>query len=62
MYNVVMDKWIKSPRKLGENTAITWGTWIGCGTVFWLTAFLLANAIPAFNSILGISSAIFVTW
>jgi hypothetical protein len=61
-YNFVMDTLIKSPAKLTDNTVLTWGVWLGCGTFFWVVAFILANAIPAFNSILGISSALFVTW
>ena len=32
------------------------------GTLFWVMAFVLANAIPVFGSILAISSALFVTW
>lgn len=62
MYNFVMDTLIKSKAKLTDNTFLTWGVWLGCGTFFWVVAFILANAIPAFNSILGISSALFVTW
>ncbi|KAF2021945.1 hypothetical protein BU24DRAFT_488260 [Aaosphaeria arxii CBS 175.79] len=62
MYNVVMDKMIKTRHRLTDNTPLTWGVWLGLGTLFWVTAFILANAIPAFGSILGISSALFVTW
>ncbi|EME76953.1 uncharacterized protein MYCFIDRAFT_147487, partial [Pseudocercospora fijiensis CIRAD86] len=62
MYNVVMDNIIKTQHKLTDNTFLTWGVWLGLGTTFWVTAFVLANAIPAFNSILAISSALFVTW
>jgi uncharacterized membrane protein len=62
MYNVVMDKVIKSRHRLTDNTPLTWGVWLGLGTAFWLVAFVLANAIPAFGSILAISSALFVTW
>jgi hypothetical protein len=62
MYNFVMDTMIKSKAKLTDNTLLTWGVWLGCGTFFWVVAFIFANAIPAFNSILGISSALFVTW
>ena len=62
MYNFVMDTMIKSKAKLTDNTFLTWGVWLGCGTLFWVVAFVFANAIPAFNSILGISSALFVTW
>ena len=62
MYNFIMDSVVKSKAKLTDNTVATWGVWLGCGTIFWITAFVFANAIPAFNSILGISSALFVTW
>lgn len=62
MYNVVMDKIIKTRHRLTDNTVLTWSVWLGLGTLFWLVAFILANAIPAFGSILGISSALFVTW
>jgi hypothetical protein len=62
MYNVVMDNVIKTRHRLTDNTPLTWGVWLGLGTAFWITAFILANAIPAFGSILGISSALFVTW
>jgi amino acid transporter len=62
MYNFVMDTVVKSTAKLTDNTLLTWGVWLGCGTFFWVVAFIFANAIPAFNSILGISSALFVTW
>jgi hypothetical protein len=62
MYNVVMDKMIKTRHRLTDNTPLTWGVWLGLGTLFWLVAFILANAIPAFGSILAISSALFVTW
>lgn len=60
MYNVVMDKFIQTRHGLADNTPLTWGVWLGLGTLFWLTAFVLANAIPAFGLILAISSALFV--
>ncbi|PPJ52493.1 hypothetical protein CBER1_10710 [Cercospora berteroae] len=62
MYNVVMDRIIKTQHKLTDNTPLTWGVWLGLTTLFWVVAFILANSIPAFNSILGITSALFVTW
>jgi hypothetical protein len=62
MYNVVMDKVIKTRHRLTDNTFLTWGVWLGTGTLFWVMAFVLANAIPVFGSILAISSALFVTW
>ena len=62
MYNVVMDRIVKTRHRLTDNTPMTWGVWLGLNLVFWIFAFVFANAIPAFNSILGITSALFVTW
>lgn len=62
IYNVLMDHVIKSKHRLTDNTFLTWGVWLGVGTLFWVCAFVLANAIPVFGSILAISSALFVTW
>lgn len=45
-----------------KNTKRTWMIWIGIGTTFWILAFVLANAIPLFDSILSVSSALFVSW
>ncbi|KAH3908963.1 hypothetical protein HBH56_166120 [Parastagonospora nodorum] len=45
-----------------RNTKRTWAIWVGIGTTFWVLAFILANAIPIFDSILSISSALFVAW
>ncbi|KXJ89038.1 amino acid transporter [Microdochium bolleyi] len=62
MYNVVMDRVLRSRHQLMDNSVTSWSVWIGIGTAFWVVSFVLANAIPAFNSILAISSALFVTW
>ena len=62
MYNVVMDNIIKTRHRLTDNNPLVWGVWLGIGTLFWVVAFLLANVIPVFGSILAISSALFVTW
>lgn len=45
-----------------RNTKRTWIVWLGIGTTFWVLAFILANAIPLFDSILSVSSALFVAW
>lgn len=55
-------------RKMGALKQITdqsfksWGTWIACVTVFWIIAFIVANVIPVFDSILQISAATTVPW
>jgi hypothetical protein len=45
-----------------RDTRRTWTLWIGIGTIFWILAFVLANAIPLFHSILSVSAALFVSW
>lgn len=59
---VVGMRFIKADREITANTFRAWSLWIGIGTFFWVIAFVLANAIPVFSSILSISSAIFVSW
>lgn len=55
-------------RRMGALNQITdqsvksWGTWIACVTVFWIIAFIVANVIPVFDSILQISAATTVPW
>ncbi|RSL46543.1 hypothetical protein CEP54_013813 [Fusarium duplospermum] len=55
-------------RKMGaihqitDNSLKSWGTWIGCVSVFWVIVFILANVIPVFDSILSISSATTIAW
>ncbi|KAE8152087.1 amino acid transporter [Aspergillus avenaceus] len=38
------------------------GIWIGLGTVFWIVAWIIASAIPVFSNLLGLVSALFVSW
>ncbi|OAA50925.1 amino acid transporter [Beauveria brongniartii RCEF 3172] len=52
----------KTTHRATENSVRSWGLWVGSATVFWVLAFILASAIPIFDSILSISSATFVAW
>ena len=55
-------------KKLGALSQVTdrsvksWASWVGCVTVFWIIAFIVANVIPVFDSILQISAATTVPW
>lgn len=43
----------------------TWksrGIWIAMATLSWLAAWLIAEAVPVFNDMLGITSALFASW
>jgi amino acid permease len=39
-----------------------WAVWIFSVTLFWVVVWILANAIPVFNSLLNISSALLLSW
>ena len=53
---------LKATDELTKNTVRPWAVWIGSATIFWLLAFVIANAIPIFDSILNIASSTFVAW
>lgn len=52
----------KSEHRATENSWKTWSIWVSCATMFWIMAFILASAVPVFDSILSIASATFVAW
>jgi amino acid permease len=62
LYVKAMRDIVKAPEEMTANTVKSWVTWIGLGSAFWIVAFILANAIPVFNSIISVSSALFVSW
>jgi amino acid transporter len=39
-----------------------WAVWIFAVTLFWVVVWILANAIPVFNSLLNISSSLLLSW
>jgi len=59
---VVSMRALKSTHQMTDNSAKSWGVWVGSATAFWIVAFVIANAVPIFDSILSISSATFVAW
>lgn len=61
LYVFVMKK-LKMTDRMTDNSIKSWGVWTLLATVFWLAAFLVANVIPVFDSILNISSATFIAW
>lgn len=54
--------YINAADQITANTRKSWTAWLGCLTVFWITCFIIANAIPVFDSILSISSATTYAW
>ncbi|KAL8281664.1 hypothetical protein RB600_005206 [Gaeumannomyces tritici] len=61
MYVVAMKR-LGATGELTARTARSWAVWVGCAVVFWVLAYVLANAIPIFDSILSIASATFIAW
>ncbi|EEY16039.1 amino acid transporter [Verticillium alfalfae VaMs.102] len=61
MYVTAM-RWQKATDQLTSRNVRSWGSWVGCATIFWLLAFILGNSIPVFDSILSISSATLIAW
>jgi hypothetical protein len=41
---------------------LDWGIWIFSVSLFWIVVWILANAIPVFNSLLNISAALLLSW
>ncbi|KAI0526495.1 amino acid transporter [Xylaria bambusicola] len=46
-------------RHKNENTIVGWATWAGILLVTWLLAFVIANSIPFFSSLLSLLSSLF---
>lgn len=62
LFVVLMRDVLKSPEDMTKNTVKSWSAWLGLATFYWILVFVLANAIPVFNSIIAVSSALLVAW
>lgn len=61
LYVVIMKK-IRATDEITSRTFKSWTVWVGCATTYWVGSFILANAVPVFDSILSISSATLIAW
>lgn len=59
---VVAMRGMKSTHQMTDRSFKSWGIWIASAIGFWIVCFVLANAIPVFDSILSIASATFIAW
>ena len=41
---------------------LDWAVWIFSVSIFWIVVWILANAIPVFNSLLNISASLLLSW
>ncbi|KAL6707240.1 hypothetical protein ACN47E_004228 [Coniothyrium glycines] len=51
-----------SPTAHETSKGAEWAVWIFAVTLFWVVVWILANAIPVFNSLLNISSSLLLSW
>ncbi|KAH8882294.1 amino acid transporter [Thozetella sp. PMI_491] len=49
----------QNSRHKNENTLVGWGTWSGILLATWILAFIIANVIPFFSSLLSLMSSLF---
>jgi hypothetical protein len=45
-----------------KKTVYSYGIWAAMATALWIIAFIIAESIPVFNDLLGITSALFASW
>lgn len=49
---------LRDTKHLQENTTIHWSTWIGTNLLFGILAFIIAEAVPILNYLLGLAAAL----
>jgi amino acid transporter len=59
---IVCMKQMKATHEITSNSIRSWAAWMICTTIFWIISFILANAIPIFDSIVSIQSATTYAW
>ena len=47
---------------MSKRTWTSFGIWVGIVTGLWIVAWVIAEAIPVFNDLLGLISALFASW
>lgn len=52
----------RGTKRMNERSVISYGTWVLIALVLWLLAWIIAEAIPVFNNLLGLLAAVFSCW
>jgi hypothetical protein len=52
----------RGTKRMNEKSLISYGTWVLILLVLWVTAWIVANAIPVFNDLLNLMAAAFASW
>ena len=67
IYGHVASKYIfsrlfRNTKHVARRTNLSTVVWVGVTAVLWAIAMVIAESIPVFNSLLGLISALFVSW
>ncbi|CAI6338781.1 unnamed protein product [Periconia digitata] len=67
IYGHVASKYVyvrlfRGTKHMSTRTPLALGTWAGITFVFWLIAWIIAQSIPSFSTLLGLISALFASW
>ncbi|KAK7431902.1 hypothetical protein QQZ08_001521 [Neonectria magnoliae] len=52
----------RNTKHVNSHTAVGWGSWAGILLVTWIFAFIIAQVIPFFSSLLSVMSSLFDSW
>ena len=52
----------RDTKHIRSNSSYSWSVWILITLVLWIVAWIIAEAIPVFNDLLGLISALFASW
>jgi amino acid permease len=62
LHVIFMRTHVERRNKAPPGKVMDWVIWIVCVTIFWVFVWILANAIPVFNSLLNISASLLMSW
>ncbi|PGH15765.1 hypothetical protein AJ79_02145 [Helicocarpus griseus UAMH5409] len=48
--------------RMSQRSWLSIGTWVGLATALWVIAWIIAEAIPVFNNLLSLITALFASW
>ncbi|KAK2774530.1 hypothetical protein FQN53_003650 [Emmonsiellopsis sp. PD_33] len=52
----------RGTNRMSQRSLLSIGTWVLLGVVLWVVAWIIAEAIPVFNNLLSLITALFASW
>ena len=62
IYVRIFRDYFNAPERMGQNNLVSIGIWVLIVTTVWVIAWIIAEAIPVFNDLLSLISALFASW